>query len=75
MHGCLEAGASIVALCYDEHHETNLQKAMLERSVEAMVSGTSLVFKDEDLQARSAELNLVKPEGADEVASAPARDS
>ena len=64
IHGCLEAGASVVALCYDEHHETNLQKACLERAVEAMVSGTTLVFKDEDLQARSAELNLFKPEKA-----------
>ena len=62
IHGCLEAGASVVALCYDEHHETNLQKVMLERSVEAMVSGTTLVFKDAVLQARSAELHLLKPE-------------
>ena len=58
VHGCLEAGCSVVALCYDEHHRTRLQKFFLQRAVEAMVSGTTLVFKDDVLQARSIELNL-----------------
>jgi hypothetical protein len=58
VHGCLEAGCSVVALCYNDHHRTHLNKFFLERAVEAMVTGTTLVFKDETLQARSVELNL-----------------
>ena len=58
IHGCLEAGCSVVALCYDEHHRAHLGKFLLERAVEAMVAGTTVVFKDEGLQARSVELNL-----------------
>ena len=58
VHGCLEAGCSVVALCYDEHHREHLQKFFLERAVEAMVTGTTLVFKDDVLQARSIQLKL-----------------
>ena len=47
-----------MALCYDAHHRTHLEKFMLERAVEAMVTGTTQVFKDDALQARSVELNL-----------------
>ena len=60
IHGCLEMGCSVVALCYDEHHRTHLQTFLLQRAVEAMVSGQTLMFKDEDLQARSIELNLAE---------------
>ena len=56
--GSLEMGASVVALCYDEHHRLHLEKCVLERAVEAMVSGASMVFKDDALQARSSQLNL-----------------
>jgi len=56
--GCLEAGCSVVALCYDDHHRTHLTKILLERAVEAMVAGTAQVFKDEALLARSIELNV-----------------
>ncbi len=58
VHGCLEAGCSVVALCYDEHHRARLTKFLSERAVEAMVSGESRVFKDDALQARSVELSL-----------------
>ena len=61
VHGCLEAGSSVAALCYDEHHRTHLKQFLSERAVEAMVSGTSLVFKDAALLARSVELNLLVP--------------
>ena len=61
VHGCLEAGCSVVLLCSDEHHRTHLQKFLLERSVEAMATGNSLVFKDEALKARSVHLNLAPP--------------
>jgi hypothetical protein len=64
VHGCLEAGSSVVALCYDEHHRTHLKQFLSERAVEAMVSGTSLVFVDAALQARSVELKTARvPDG------------
>ena len=47
-----------MALCYDAHHEAHLQKVILERSVEALVSGTTIVLKDDDLAARPIELKL-----------------
>ena len=62
MHGCFEMGCSVVALCYDEHHREHLNQFLLQRAVEAMVAGTTMVFKDDILQARSTELNLKKEE-------------
>ena len=50
--GCLETGVSVIALCEDTHHETNLTVAVKERAVEAMLAGPR-VFKDDDLQARA----------------------
>ena len=61
VHGCLEAGSSVVALCYDEHHRNQLTRFLSERAVEAMVTGTTQVFKDDALLARSVELNLTMP--------------
>ena len=61
VHGILEVGCSVVLLCFDEHRRTHLQTSLLERSVEAMVVGTSLVFKDAEFQARSVHLNLAPP--------------
>ena len=61
VHGCLEAGCSVVALCYDEHHRTRLKQFLSERAVVAMVSGATQVFKDDALLARSVELNLTMP--------------
>jgi hypothetical protein len=49
VHACLEAGSSVVALCFDEHHSTHLKPFLSERAVEAMVSGTTQVFRDENL--------------------------
>jgi hypothetical protein len=60
VHGCLEMGCSVVALCHDEHHRQNFMKACVERAVEEMVCGKSVAFQDPTLQARSAELNLTK---------------
>ena len=48
---------SVIALCEDTHHETNLTVAVKERAVEAMLAG-SRVFKDDDLQARAPYLCL-----------------
>ena len=61
VHGCLEAGSSVVALCYDEHHRIQLKRFLSERAVEAMVTGTTQVFKDDALLARSVERNLTMP--------------
>ena len=59
--GCLEIGCSVVALCWDEHRRDEMQRNVLERAVESMVAGTTHVFKDEALQARSLELKLASP--------------
>ena len=64
VHGCSEAGCSVVLLCFDEHHRTHLRTCLLERSVEALVAGSSVVFKDTELHARSVNLNLVPPRKA-----------
>ena len=64
LHGCLEMGASVVALCSDDHHKKNLNLCMLQRAVESMVSATSVVFKEESLRLRSIQLNLLKDETA-----------
>ena len=50
--------AALWLFCHDAHHRTHLQKFMLERAVEALVNGATQVFKDDDLLARSVELNL-----------------
>ena len=60
MQGCLEGGCSVVALCFDDHHRTHLSRFIMERAVESMVAGTTLVFKEESLRARSVDLNLTK---------------
>jgi hypothetical protein len=72
--GCLEAGCSVVALCYDDHHRTHLKRIFLERAVEAMVTGTTQVFKDEALLARSIELHVTtSPKAASAASSAASR--
>ena len=58
--GCLKTGVSVVALCEDTHHETNLSVAVKERAVEAMLAG-SRVFKNDDLQARALDLCPAMP--------------
>ena len=45
IHGCLEMGLSVVALCSDDHHRDVLNRCMLERAVEAMVSQTNRGFQ------------------------------
>ena len=65
VQGCLEVGCSVVLLCFDDHHRTNIWRFLLERAVEAMVSGSTLVFKDESLRARSIELSLTKDDAKD----------
>ena len=64
MRGCLEMGLSVVALCSDDHHRDVLNRCMLERAVEAMVSQTTVVFRDDSLRTWSVQLNLAKEDEA-----------
>ena len=58
MHGCLEMGTSVVALCSDDHHREVLNRCMMERAVETMVVGATVVFKDDNLRTSAIYLNL-----------------
>ena len=60
IHGCIEMGSSVVALCYDDHHKKNLGPFLVQRAVEAMLGRNTLVFDNEVLFARAKELNLAK---------------
>ena len=64
IHGCLEMGLSVVALCSDDHHRDVLNRCMLERAVEAMVSQSTAVFRDDSLRTWSVQLNLAKEDEA-----------
>ena len=72
VNGCFEAGSSVVALCYDEHHRTLMQRCVLERAVEATARGTTLVFKDTALQSRGSQLNIVAPKPSGKAGEAEA---
>ena len=58
IHGCIEMGCSVLALCYDDHHRTHLGPFLVERAVEAMLGCDSLVFNNEVLLARAKQLSL-----------------
>ena len=58
MHGCIEMGCSVLALCYDEHHRTHLGPFLVERAVEAMLAGDSSVFNNEALLTKAKQLRL-----------------
>ena len=60
IHGCIEMGSSVLALCYDEHHRKHLGPFLVQRAVEAMLGRSTLVFHNEDLMARAKQLNLAK---------------
>ena len=60
IHGCIEMGCSVLALCFDEHHKKNLQPFLVQRAVEAMLGSSTMVFRNEDLLARAKELKLTK---------------
>ena len=44
IHGCIEMGASVLGLCFDEHHRKNLEPFLVQRAVEAMLGSNSVVF-------------------------------
>ena len=74
IHGCVEAGCSVVARGYDAHHRAHLKQFVLERAVEAMVAGATHVFKDAALRARSVELSLTTPPKAASANNTPRPD-
>ena len=60
MHGCIEKGCSVLALCYDAHHRDHLAPFLVERAVEAMLSSNTKVFHNDDLLKRSVQLRLTR---------------
>ena len=58
IHGCMEIGCSVIALCYDAHHLETLGSFFVKRAVEAMLSSTSMVFRNEDLVSKGKQLRL-----------------
>ena len=66
MHGCIEMGSSVLALCCNEHHRKNLGPFLVQRAVEAMLGRNTMVFNNEFLLARAKQLNLAKEEEKDD---------
>ena len=66
IHGCIEMGCSVIALCFNEHHEKHLSAFIVQRAVEAMLGSDSLVFTNEKLCARAKELKLTKDDTKDD---------
>ena len=66
IHGCIEMGCSVLALCYDEHHRKNLSPFLVQRAVEAMLGRNTMAFANELLFARAKQLNLAKEEEKDD---------
>ena len=62
IHGCIESGCSVLALTFNDHHRTTLQPFLVERAVEAMLAGNTMIFMNETLQERSVKLRLTKKE-------------
>ena len=60
IHGCIEMGCSVLALCYDDHHRTHLGPFLVQRAVEAMLGSNSVVFNNVSLVARAKQLRLTK---------------
>ena len=60
IHGCIELGCSVIALCFDEHLKTRLGPFLVQRAVEAMLSCTTNVFTNECLVARAKEMHITK---------------
>ena len=60
MHGCIEKGCSVLALCYDAHHRDHLAPFLVERAVEAILSSNTMVFRNDDLLKRSVQLRLTR---------------
>ena len=60
IHGCIEMGCSVLALCFDDHHKKHLAPFLVQRAVEAMLDSRTRVFHNESLVARSRRLRLTK---------------
>ena len=60
IHGCIEMGCSVLALCFDDHHKKHLAPFLVQRAVEAMLGSKTLVYHNEYLVARAKLLRLTK---------------
>ena len=50
---------SVVAFCWDDKHKENLQRCMLERGVESLVTGTTNIFMDSSLRSRALQFHFI----------------
>ena len=66
IHGCIEMGCSVLALCYDEHHKTHLGPFLVQRAVEAMLGSNSFVFNNDALVTRAKQLRLTTEDTKDD---------
>ena len=62
IHGCIEMGCSVMALCFNEHHRKHLGPFLVQRAVEAMLGSNSQVFQNDVLAARAKQLQLTTKE-------------
>ena len=67
MHGCMEMGCSVMALCSNDHHRENLGPFLVQRAVEDMLGQNTLVFKNDTLSARAKQLHLMKDDQKKEI--------
>ncbi len=66
IHGCIEMGCSVLALCYNAHHREHLGPFLVQRAVEAMLGRNTMVSNNEFLLARAKQLNLAKEEAKED---------
>ena len=66
IHGRIEMGCSVLALCFDDHHKKHLAPFLVQRAVEAMLGSKTLVFHNESLVARAKLLRLTKDAAKDD---------
>ena len=66
IHGCIEMGCSVLALCFDDHHKKHLAPFLVQRAVGAMLGSKTLVFHNESLVARAKLLRLTKDAAKDD---------
>ena len=66
IHGCIEMGCSVLALCYDEHHRKNLEPFLVQRAVGAMLGSNTMVFHNDALMTRAKQLKLTKDDTKDD---------
>jgi len=66
IHGCIEMGCSVLALCYNAHHREHLGPFLVQRAAEAMLGRNTMVFTNEGLVARAKQLSLTKEDAKED---------